>query len=886
MKRIQAAKRLIGMTLALSLVLGILPMAALAAVREDGICPHHSAHDESCGYVEGSPCTHECGEACYQEVTECLLTKEKSGLTADQWQSYLEQFLDRKSPDANSAEEQGETEHVCSVESGCVTRVHRCIHTEHKDCGYVEAKRCDHVCKICDVQTLIDELPEEVTKETLPQVKEQLEAIDKEMEALTEKEREAIDSQKYDDTRKAVKELEGAAEEPEEEPKEETRTCTLTLNSSTPEGTVGEAYSGQITAVFTGDSQQQTQPQIRYAVSQGQLPEGITLNGETGALTGTPKASGSYAFTVTAQANAGTDHAVSASLPVTITIRGTETQEFTVALVGTVSKTYDGTTVVPETHGLRFELTGVAAGDDVSVTATFAYADAGVGENKAVTATAMKLTGKDAGKYTLVADTVTANVGTITKRDLTITATDSTVPYGKEPDVNAFAVTGLVDGHQVTVTLKGSTTNVTKNGKVTPENAVVKAGNEDVTGNYAITYVSGKLEITADLSAIEKLTVDNVTSADQAAIEKTQTMLKNADREGVDAKTLQQWDDAAKKCETLLSRIAEVKAENDRITNALKAYRKDTVTSADKGAITKLVQDIDTQLKSQNLTEGEKNTLTSQKQQANDLLKQIQAASDAVNTDAIRKTLGITVEKVERKDKTDLQQAIADLEKAQKDFGGNYTTEETKKIQAQLKNLKTCLSSIEEVEHLEADIEKLPKSVKPDEEAAEDALEAMEIYNALSDHQKSMVDPKLKEKVKKLAAEATDYKVTKGAAGKWSKGSYNNLSFTANGPYSKFDHVKVDGKKISTSYYTVKSGSTVVTLKSYYLRSLSDGKHTLTIAYDDGEAECIFYVLAKDASPGTGDSSNITLWIAILGVSAAALAGVFVWKKRSQKNKQ
>ncbi len=42
---------------------------------ETGLCEHHTAHTDDCGYTEetpGTPCGHEHTEDCYTEVTECV----------------------------------------------------------------------------------------------------------------------------------------------------------------------------------------------------------------------------------------------------------------------------------------------------------------------------------------------------------------------------------------------------------------------------------------------------------------------------------------------------------------------------------------------------------------------------------------------------------------------------------------------------------------------------------------------------------------------------------------------------------------------------------------------------------------------------------------------
>ena len=111
--------------------------------------------------------------------------------------------------------------------------------------------------------------------------------------------------------------------------------------------------------------------------------------------------------------------------------------------------------------------------------------------------------------------------------------------------------------------------------------------------------------------------------------------------------------------------------------------------------------------------------------------------------------------------------------------------------------------------------------------------------------------------------------ITAGANSTWQKGTKDGLSFTSNAAYKYFQKVQVDGKDLDVSNYTVKEGSTIVTLKAEYLETLSVGKHTLAIVSETGTATTEFTVKAAAVtddtqSPQTGDDSNIALWIAVL----------------------
>ena len=155
------------------------------------------------------------------------------------------------------------------------------------------------------------------------------------------------------------------------------------------------------------------------------------------------------------------------------------------------------------------------------------------------------------------------------------------------------------------------------------------------------------------------------------------------------------------------------------------------------------------------------------------------------------------------------------------------------------------------------------------------------------------------------AGETPNYKIIEGANGTWTQNRDGTLTFRANGDFSKFTGVKIDGTLIDPKNYTAKSGSTIITLKADYLKTLSVGTHKLTVVYTDGECSTNFEVKqaaseqtkpterdksdtttptgGKDTtSPQTGDNSNMLLWVALLFVSGAGVLGTTVYSKKKR----
>ncbi len=122
-----------------------------------------------------------------------------------------------------------------------------------------------------------------------------------------------------------------------------------------------------------------------------------------------------------------------------------------------------------------------------------------------------------------------------------------------------------------------------------------------------------------------------------------------------------------------------------------------------------------------------------------------------------------------------------------------------------------------------------------------------------------------------------------GANGVWQIGSSEGLSFTSNAEYADFQKVQVDGSDLDPANYTVKEGSTIVTLKTSYLETLSVGKHTLAIVSDTGTATTEFTIKAvADSSSQTGDDFNIALYAGLAILAAAGAVGTGIYRRREQ----
>lgn len=67
-------------------------------------------------------------------------------------------------------------------------------------------------------------------------------------------------------------------------------------------------------------------------------------------------------------------------------------------------------------------------------------------------------------------------------------------------------------------------------------------------------------------------------------------------------------------------------------------------------------------------------------------------------------------------------------------------------------------------------------------------------------------------------------------------------TFISDADFAKFQSVQVDGVTVDSANYTAVSGSTKITFTADYLKSLSEGEHTITIVSSDGNAEATFMI--------------------------------------------
>lgn len=129
----------------------------------------------------------------------------------------------------------------------------------------------------------------------------------------------------------------------------------------------------------------------------------------------------------------------------------------------------------------------------------------------------------------------------------------------------------------------------------------------------------------------------------------------------------------------------------------------------------------------------------------------------------------------------------------------------------------------------------------------------------------------------------------------WTKGGKAGVVITVknNGNEDSFDHftgVKLDGKElVKDKDYTVKKGSTIVTLAPKTLEKLSVGEHTVTVLFDNGEVNTALTILEpgkestpSGTSPKTEDNSNLVWWFGLMALSLLGITAMFFYGRKKR----
>ena len=120
----------------------------------------------------------------------------------------------------------------------------------------------------------------------------------------------------------------------------------------------------------------------------------------------------------------------------------------------------------------------------------------------------------------------------------------------------------------------------------------------------------------------------------------------------------------------------------------------------------------------------------------------------------------------------------------------------------------------------------------------------------------------------------------------WTKGTKTGVTITVDD--ESVIGVQIDGKALSDADYTLKGKK--LTIKAEVLEKLSVGKHTVTVTFEAGSAECSLTVKVKAATPTTGDETSIGWLIALTAIAGCGIIALIlvlvIRKKNSHKDEK
>jgi len=324
------------------------------------------------------------------------------------------------------------------------------------------------------------------------------------------------------------------------------------------------------------------------------------------------------------------------------------------------------------------------------------------------------------------------------------------------------------------------------------------------------------------------------------------------------------------------------------ISTCIDGKNSENITSDDRSKLQVIIDTAEELLKNDNLNDNEKSELENTKSKAEALLDVLDKAQNATETENTEKVENITADNVKPEDKKALNNAKTDLENALNNNLGNYTDEEISAIKEKIERIDSALKTVENAESVDSSISALPSTLSPDDDETVAIVEAAKkAYDALTDYEKTLISPDTKTKLEMLLSASTAYDIINGDGSSWTMGDTDPPVFVANGSFSKFVELKIDDILVDRSNYEVRSGSTIITLKSSYLETLSVGEHTITVVYTNGETDAKFTVNQKETTPEetpppTGNGNSISLYILAMVVSCSMVS---ILVSRSAKRK-
>ena len=536
--------------------------------------------------------------------------------------------------------------------------------------------------------------------------------------------------------------------------------------------------------------------------------------------------------------------------------------------------TYDG--AAHSNNTVTITKGSLADGDELSATATGAVtfvSDTKEGNNPVSDdVKVMRGTENVTGNYEI---TKVAGTLSITPATIIITADSASKEYdGTALTKDSVSAEGLATGDKIeSITVTGSQTVAWKSDNTPSEAKIVNADGEDVTKCYKITYVNGTLEVTKKALTI---TADSDTKVyDKTALTKdSYTVYGLADGDSIKSVAIAGSQTMKGSSDNVPSKAVIVNAKGEDVTSSYDITYKNgtlTVTASDAPAL------------SDNQKPVPKNDLKE------DGKEQVLVLAPANLPE------GYTIEY-----STDGGKTWVSVPTGKE--SGEYTIEVFYKADENHTDffgeaLKVTIKAEYTVVWMDGDGKELDKktytegTTEPKTEKIPVKTDEKNNYT-FAKWDDGTVSGKTKTYQPVFSSLPKElYKSLLGTVD-WQNGSNESAEYQIKRAVDDMlchelftGEVYVDGNLARRGIdYTDRTGSTIISFKPEYLKTLAIGSHMIKVVFKDGETSVVLNILAApavDTTPTTGDTSMPIFWAALILLSMAG-ASVVVMRRRKR----
>ena len=111
-----------------------------------------------------------------------------------------------------------------------------------------------------------------------------------------------------------------------------------------------------------------------------------------------------------------------------------------------------------------------------------------------------------------------------------------------------------------------------------------------------------------------------------------------------------------------------------------------------------------------------------------------------------------------------------------------------------------------------------------------------------------------------------------------------SASFKFNEKPEDFQSLRIGWDLVDPSDFTIREGSTIITISNRLLRTLPNGEHVVRAQFSTGLAEVVIIInRPENVVPQTGDNQSLIIWVVVMSTFVVGVAGTIVVRQRLKK---